>query len=312
MCPQRATAGLRKPAVVLTDSNHDDCSSSYNNPVNDSPSSVAMEISSSPLMTVLERESLCSWCNQEVEEVQYAEALEIQQPMEDKQEEEEADRDECDHLFFVIGKKEGKEREGREKMEREGEGGDEEIMEEGGRQSADDGGITEDKERYEGGRGEDGETMGEMAELLFLTDRPSSSPPELVVEDKIPEDHIITTGDDCFQAELAVVYSDSDARDGQWVAFESSDVIRQEEADEHLCDITSDRKDKEEERGEDEAEEQDTETEKRNREYDYDEEQMKLRTDVLSISSTASSTDPDKRVRPSTKQTILFNMSTTC
>lgn len=265
---------------MLTNGNHDNCSYSYNNPVNDSPSSVAMEISSSPLMTDLERESLCSWCNQEVEQVQYAEALEIQQPMEDKQEEEEADRDECDHLFFEIGKKEGKETDGRE----EGEGGDEEIME-GGRQSADDGGIKEDKEIYEG--------------------RPSSSPPELVGEDKIPEDHIICTRDDCFQAELAVVYSDSDARDGQLVAFEPIDVMRQEEADEQLCDITSDSKNREEERGEDETEAQYTETERRNREYEYDEEQIKLRTDVLSpISSTASSIDPDKKVRPFNKQSF--------
>lgn len=84
MCPQRATAGLRRTTAELTDGNLDNGSSSNSNPVNESPTPiqpadpVTMEISSSPPLTDLERENLVSWRSQEVEELHYPEVHGVQ------------------------------------------------------------------------------------------------------------------------------------------------------------------------------------------------------------------------------------------
>lgn len=370
LCPQRATAGLRRTTAELTDGNQDS-NSSNNNTVNDSPTPtqptdpVAMEISSSPPLTDLERENLVSWRDQEVEELHYPETHEIQ-PIKDKQEEEEAEEgangDECDYLVFEIGgKKEGKERgesEEGQKTERGGEEGedggrggtegkdegrgevDADDINKGERESADCG--RRETEGEDGG-GEDSKLKADaLAELLFLTDSPvcpSPSEPPVVIShpseqpatallqealghdlsnrDDLSDGHL----SDCLQAELAIVYSDSEAGEDQWAAFAPCDVTNLEEAGgairDSICDSESkegeERGGEKEERGkeEDEAEEQrEREVEKRQEERrgsrddddDDDEEQMRSRIDVFlrspSVSSTASSTDPDRRVRP--------------
>lgn len=347
--PQRATAGLRRTTPELTDGNQENDYTVNDSPTPTQPTNpVAMEISSSPPLTDLERENLVGWRDQELEELHYPETHEIQ-PIKDKQEEEEAEEgtigDECDYLVFEIeGKKEGKEKgesEG-QKSEREGEegedggrGGTEGKLEGGGNIDAED---RSKGERDLGRRETEGEDGGEndsklkadaLAELLFLTDTPSSSGSQpsaqpaaatlqealghdLSNRDDLSDSHL----SDCLQAELAIVYSDSEAGEDQWVAFTPCDVTNLEEAGEGTPDSES----KEEKKGgekkeggkeDDEAEEQrEKEVEKRQEERkgsrdddDYDdEEQMRLRRDVFlrspSVSSTASSTDPDRRVRP--------------
>lgn len=370
LCPQRATAGLRRTTAELTDGNQDNGNSSNNNTVNDSPTptqptdTVAMEISSSPPLTDLERENLVSWRDQEVEELHYPETHEIQ-PIKDKQEEEEAEEgangDECDYLVFEIGgKKEGKERgeseegqktvRGGEEGEDGGRGGtegkdegrgkvDADDINKGERESADCG--RRETEGEDGG-GEDSKLKADaLAELLFLTDSPacpSSSEPPVVIShpseqpaaallqealghdlsnrDDLSDGHL----SDCLQAELAIVYSDSEAGEDQWAAFAPCDVTNLEEAGGAIHESICDSESKEEERGgekeergkeDDEAEEQgERKVEKRQEERrgsrddddDDDEEQMRSRRDVFlrspSVSSTASSTDPDRRVRP--------------
>ncbi|XP_019122269.2 uncharacterized protein LOC104933490 isoform X1 [Larimichthys crocea] len=202
----------------------------------------------------------------------------------------------------------------------------------------------------EGGRGDTkeengwiGEMMGEMkddadaAELLFLSDSavcPSSSQPLIVTSDP-PEQpaaamlqgawgHDLGNRDDlsdghlsdCLQAELAIVYSDSDAGEDQWAAFAPYDVNNQEEAGGGIHDGICDGESKEEERGgenekrgegetEVESEEREEEVEKEQeerggRDDGDDGEQMRSRRDLFlrspSVSSTASSTDPDRRL----------------
>lgn len=388
LCPQRATAGLRRTTAELTDGNQDNGSSGNNSPVNDSPTPiqptdpVAMEISSSPL----ERENLVSWRGQEVEELHYTEAHEMQQPIKDKQEEEEAgvgengetDGDECDYLVFEIGEqKEGKEigeseggkkteggeegvdggrggtdgqDEGRGKVEAEdGSKGERESAHWGRREieGEDEGGVKKackdegigETEGEDGGSGDSkdavewvGKTGGEMkadalAELLFLSESsvcPSSS--ETLIAISYPSEdpaatmlqeawaHDLGNRDDlsdCLQAELAIVYSDSDAGEDQWSAFVPCDVTNQEEAGGGIRDSICDGESKKEERGR-ENEEREEEVEKRrgSRDDDDDEEQMRSRRDVFlrspSVSSTASSTDPDRRVRPPPLSEFIF------
>lgn len=385
---QRATAGLRRTTAELTDGNQDDSSSGNSNPVNDSRTPVeatdpaSMEISSSPPLTDLERETLVSWHDQEIEELHYPEVHEIQQPIKDKQEEEQAveeengetNGDECDYLVFETGEQkrgseegekseggeeEGKDREGEEIGQGIGQGeGSAEIAAEDGYEGeretmakdekevnqacmnekivenvGDDGGSEDLKDAD----GLEDETGGEikadtLAELLFLSGSPDPSSSETATAISYPSeqpaaamlheawDQDLGNRDDlsdCLQAELAIVYSDSDAGEDQCAASVPCDVTNQEEADggirDSICEEESEEEEKEgksEERGDkkDETEERMEKPEGRkeewrgSREDDEDEEQMRSQRDVFlrspSVSSTTSSTDPDRRVRP--------------
>ena len=117
---------------------------------------------------------------------------------------------------------------------------------------------------------------------------------------------------DCLQAELAIVYLDSDAGEDQRAAFALCDVTNQEEAGEGIHDIICDGENKEEKRGENEETGEGSGTEeqgKRRGGRDDDEEQMRSRRDLFlhspSVSSTASSTDPYRKVGLSL---FLFNI----
>lgn len=382
---QRATAGLRRTTAELTDGNQDDSSSGNSNSVNDSRTPLevtdpaSMEISSSPPLTDLERETLVSWHDQEIEELHYPEAHEIQQPIKDKQEEEEAvegenretNGDECDYLVFETGE-DKRESEGREELE----GGEEEAKEGGGEEIG--GAIGQDEGRgdivaEEGCKGEretmtkdeevnpacmnetivenvgedggsedlkvaDGledEAGGEMkadtlAEILFLSESPVPSSSETPTAISHPAEQAAAAVlheawdqdlgnrddlSDCLQAELAIVYSDSDAGEDQCVAFMPCDVTNREEADggihDSICEEEKEEKEgKSEERGKEEGETEEQiekaegtkEQWRRSREDEDDEEQMRSQRDVFlrspSVSSTTSSTDPDRRVRP--------------
>ncbi|GLD61835.1 uncharacterized protein AKAME5_001360900 [Lates japonicus] len=261
----RATAGLRRTTPELTDGNHDNSSSGNNNPVDDSSTPtqptdpVTMEISSSPPLTDLERDNLFSCHNQEVEELQYP----VVHGLEEEAAEGEhgkRDEDECDYLVFEIGKDRG--------------------------------------------------------EPMTVTSAPSEQPAAATLQDAWGHDlgnrDDLSDGhlSDCLQAELAIVYSDSDAGEDQWAAFTPSDLTNQEKTG-GICDGES----KEEERREDEErreEEDEVEVESRTEEQREeeqegrrgvrgdDDEQMRSRRDLFlrspSASSTASSTDPDRRV----------------
>ncbi|XP_056248325.1 uncharacterized protein LOC130179401 isoform X2 [Seriola aureovittata] len=226
--------------------------------------------------------------------------------------------------------------EGREKMQGEDEGREKIQGEDEGREKIQ--GEDEGREKIQGEDGENGEAEGEMkadalSELLFISNSPlcpSSSEPLIITSepseqpaaallqdawghdpgnrDDLSDGHL----SDCLQAELAIVYSDSDAGEEQWAAFVPSDVTNQEDAG-CICDGES----KKEERGEDEEgreeedkaevesateeqREEETEEEERRGVGDDDEEQMRSRRDQFlrspSASSTASSTDPDRRL----------------
>ncbi|TWW73361.1 hypothetical protein D4764_15G0007550 [Takifugu flavidus] len=320
----RATAGLRRPAAELTDGNQGNLSASNSNPVNDTSNPVqqmdpvAMEISSSPPMTDLERENIVSWHSEEVQELHYPEDPEMQQPIKDQQEEEEAEADgeECDYLVFEIGAKEERDSDG-EEMERE-------AQEEGDKDTGRRGDVDRQNEAEREnivdlsytceGKEEDGEMMGTVeadagAEPLIPSNGPSTpSPPEQLMETRISENLKVTDQDDlgdCLQAELAVVYSDSDTGDDQWASFTACDVLHQNDGAVELSDIICDGENREEggrreDKERDETEEQkEEEVERSCREDDFD-DQMTSRTGVLmrspSFSSTASSTDPDKRI----------------
>lgn len=384
MFPQRATAGLRRTTPELTDSNHDS-----NNPVDNSSTptqtenQVAMEISSSSLLTDTERNNLFSCHTQEVEKLQYPEVPGVEEG-EAEGEIGKRDGDECDYLVFEIGEQKGREgvsnSDGQDKEEggNEGEGGergetegkDEErgeidtdldnrgivegedgskcITESGvwGRreiEGRDEGKVETAGEDNESGDAAKGDTQAEnegrgeaveevkedaLSELLCISDSPpcplSSDHLEqpaaamwqdawvhnLGNRDDLSDGHL----SDCLQAELAIVYSDSDAGEDQWAAFPPSDVTNQEEAGVGIqggaCD--GEERGEDEERQEEEIEAKlDTETgTEEQREVDpqeseggrgSDEEQMKTRRDLFlrspSVSSTASSTDPDRRVR---------------
>lgn len=386
---QRATAGLRRTTAELTDANQDNSSSSNDNPVNDSSTplqpteAVAMEISSSPPLTDLERENMVSWHNQEVEEVHYPESQEMQQPSKDQQEDEtigegengERDGDECDYLVFETGLQKEEintgESEGGQKIEEGGgkEGGDggrgetdrenestKQVATENGRTESPDCGTRETEEEdegavkntskdkgIEGAKGEDGESgdskdmdkcvedvkTDALEEFLFLSKSPAchdtanlldpaETPAATVLQEAWGEDPAnLDDLSDCLQAELAIVYSDSDAGEDQWAAFSPREVTHQEEKREGICDSVCDGESKEEERGEknEERAEEEGDTDKKREEeaekeertesmhhnYNDNEEQMRMRRDVFlrspSVSSTASSTDPDRKVR---------------
>ncbi|KAK2843991.1 hypothetical protein Q5P01_010650 [Channa striata] len=383
----RATAGLRRTTLELTDGNHDN-----NNPVDDSSTPtqpthlVAMEISSSQPLTDLERNNLFSSHSQEVERVQYPEDHGTEEG-EAEEENEIREGDECDYLVFDIGEKKEKEvggennegqKNGRAEKEEEGRGtteGEVEVKGEiatedtdRGKVEAEDGskekpesdacGRRETEEEGEGRdqiEGEDGEAeredgaqgdtkveddwreavVGEMkedalSELLFISDSPpcpaaseplnvpsdSSEQPAAAVwqdawlhnlsnRDDLSDGHL----SDCLQAELAMVYSDSDAGEDQWGAFAPSDVTNQEEAGGGIQSCTCDGESKErggedEERHEEEYEAQVEagmeEQEERAGGRGDEEEQMKTRRDLFlrspSVSSTASSTGPERRL----------------
>lgn len=334
LCPQRATAGLRRPVAELTDGNQGNLSANNSNPVNDTSNPVqqtdpvAMEISSSPPMTDLERENIVSWHSEEVQELHYPEDPEMQQPIKDQQEEEEAETDgeECDYLVFEIGEKEERQSDGAEMERGAEEEGDDDTEGRGDvdRQDEEERENTDLSYTFEG-KEEDGEMMGTVeadavAEPLFIPDGPSSpSPPEQLMETRISENLKVTDQDDlgdCLQAELAVVYSDSDAGDDQWAACTASDVTHQNEGAGELSDIVPDGENREEERRREDAEREEPEEQKEEeverscREDDFD-DQMTSRTGVFmrspSFSSTASSTDPDKRVSP---WTAWFSLAT--
>lgn len=236
------------------------------------------------------------------------------------------------------GDDEGKEKvEGENGIRGETEGEDKGIGETEGK----DGGIREIEGREEDGWRE--EMAGEMkdnalSDILFISGSPlcpPSSGPCVVNSDPLEQPaaatlleawgHDLGNRDDlsdghlsdCLQAELAIVYSDSDAGEDQWVAFTSN----QEEASGRTQDGICDGDSKEEEKGggeveeerkqeEDEAEigtedkregEVEKEQEKRTEAGNEDEEQMMARREPLmrspSASSTTSSLDPDRRVR---------------
>nr|XP_046265522.1 uncharacterized protein LOC124069990 isoform X3 [Scatophagus argus] len=234
------------------------------------------------------------------------------------------------------GSQGAREREERERRETKAEDSEEVKIE------SEEGGIKE-TEREDGGREEpeeeEGENVGEMkdgalAELLFISDSsvcPSSEPPIVTSDsseppavtmlqeawghdpgnrDDLSDSHL----SDCLQAELAIVYSDSDAGE-EWVAFAPCDVTNQEAACEGIHDSDGQSKEEERERENEDRMEAEIETEEqreeevekeqeertRDREDDgEDEEQMRTRRDLFlrspSVSSTASSTDPDRRV----------------
>ncbi|XP_029309771.1 uncharacterized protein LOC115022813 isoform X2 [Cottoperca gobio] len=297
-----------------------------------------MEISSSPPITDMERENLVSWRSQEVEELHYPEVHGVQQPNGDEQEEEkpagkengerDGDGDECDYIVFEIGAQKGGDKggDGEDDGGQDTERGDEEGEEVGRRDTEGKEEGREKTEREDGGRGDTeeedrwiGEKVGEikddaLSELLFFS--PSSPEPLTVTSDPLEAwGHDLSNRDDlsdshlsdCLQAELAVVYSDSDAGEDQWAIFTPCDVTNQEEAGGGIHDSICDGESKEEERGyeaevETGTEEQREEEEEKRRggRGDDDEEQMRSGRDLFlrtpSVSSSASSTDPDRKV----------------
>ncbi|XP_074508458.1 uncharacterized protein LOC141777795 isoform X2 [Sebastes fasciatus] len=311
-----------------------------------------MEISSSPPLTDMERENLVSWRSQEVEELHYPAVHGVKQEGEEAAEKEngKGDEDECDYLVFEIGERKGRYEGGESEGGQDTERGGEEI-EDGGRGETE--GTEEgsgETEREDGGRGDTkeedawiGETVGEMrddalSELLFICGSPacpSSSEPPIVTSDPSEQPaaamlheawgHDLSNRDDlsdshlsdCLQAELAIVYSDSDAGEDQWAGFAPCDVTDQEEAGGGIHDSIGDGESKEEERegdGEERREEDDEAEaergaqekreeaveEERTGGRDDDEEQMRSRRDLFlrspSLSSSASSTDPERKV----------------
>ncbi|XP_031734537.1 uncharacterized protein LOC116400712 isoform X1 [Anarrhichthys ocellatus] len=158
------------------------------------------------------------------------------------------------------------------------------------------------------------------SEPLIVTSDPPEQPIDTMLHeawghdrgnrDDLSDSHL----SDCLQAELAIVYSDSDAGDDQWASFALCDVTNQEDAGGGIHDSVCDGESKEEERGgrnkergeeEDEAEvesekeKQGEEEERRGGRDGDDEEQMMSRRDLFlrspSVSSTASSTDPYRK-----------------
>ncbi|XP_030016779.1 cyclic nucleotide-gated cation channel beta-1-like isoform X2 [Sphaeramia orbicularis] len=338
----RATAGLRRTAGELTDSSHNDSNSSNDNPVDDphAPTQptepVTMEISSSPMLTDLERENLVSCHSQEMDGLHYPEA---QKPVSDERETDEAaetesDRrngEECDYLVFEIGEKNkrGEEEEvedigGRGEGEGDAEDIKEDVTEDIGEEKEEDDwrkeieehetkeDTEEETQGEDGGRAEDGygdEEASSLSELLFMSDSVPAAeatlvtfdPPEqpaatmlqecwgqdLGNRDDLSDSHL----SDCLQAELAVIYSDSDAGDDQWAAFPNQGG----------CETGGGGEGDEEERKEQEmGKEEQREEEMEESSIATDEEQMKSRRDLFlrspSASSTASSTDPERRV----------------
>ncbi|XP_041658587.1 uncharacterized protein LOC121519767 isoform X2 [Cheilinus undulatus] len=275
----RATAGLRRTPAELTDGNHDNSSSGNSNPVNDPPSAeqptdpVTMEISSSPPLTDLE-----SWSGQEAEELHYPEGHLGQQPITGEQDEEEVTeegegKDECDYLVFDL------EQRREEETKAEERGGDDVE----GRGTADGG----DESKTERDREEEGEIKEEAKEE-------ETAVHDLLLQEQ-PDEHRDDLSD-CLQAELAIVYSDSDTGDDQWASSTPCDVTKQGDA------------------GESKVEEGGGREEERKAEED---ESLRSRRDLFlrspSCSSTTSSCDPDRRLPADFcvhQETLSENVST--
>lgn len=176
-----------------------------------------------------------------------------------------------------------------------------------------------------------------LEEFRLLSKSPEARPPSLEASDlpessetpaatKLPEDWSEEPShpddlSDCLQAELAIVYSDSDAGDDQWAGFSPHDIGNQAENCGAVSDSFRDGESKAEgERGEEnvlslekesEADEKEGEGEERrdsvHRNCD-DEEQTRTRREGFlrspSVSSTASSIDPEKRVEHVTRLSV--------
>lgn len=358
MFPQRATTGLRRTTPELTDANHDNGSSSSNNPVcPPSPpplvSAVTMEMSSSAPLRDIERESLFSCHNQEEDQL----CLPGVRRVEDEAVGGENRKgDECDYLIFEMGDEKGRdlsESEGGEdegRGEIEGEDGNERETESDSWERRETEGDNETRENTEGGEvggGEEGEDPGTkdtkeedswirgteeeakedvLSDLLFPSDSllyPSPSEPlgatshpleavsqevwgpDFTIRDDLSDSHL----SDCLQAERVIVYSDSDAGEDQWSAFAPSDNTSQIE-EERKKDARFEEEEKFKREEEDNEVKADAKNQEQKREVeveeyrvgrkDDDEDQMRMRRDLFlrspSVSSTASSTDPDKKV----------------
>lgn len=278
---------------------------------------------------------MVSWRDQEVEELCYPERLEIQQKDEGT-EDGGRDGDECDYLVFESG------------VQRDSRGGGEE--EEKMREDEVRGGVVSEsgsrgeeqtnkesspddlvEETSAGADGEDQRvdhvTADSLEEFRFLPKSPERRRPSLEGSNLLDSSETPTAGklqedwtddsthpddlSDCLQAELAVVYSDSEAGDDQWTDSSPRDITNQAEN----CGAISERGMKVEESGEEnqltlqkesEAEEKRGEEEPRResgRRHRDDEEQPRTRREGFlrspSVSSTASSIDPEKRVKTS-------------
>ncbi|XP_028988038.1 uncharacterized protein LOC114844660 isoform X2 [Betta splendens] len=166
-------------------------------------------------------------------------------------------------------------------------------------------GDSREAEIEDGGRGytklvciSDSPLCSSSSEPLSVTSD-SSEPPvaamwqetcahNLSNRDDLSDSHL----SECLQAELAVVYSDSDTGEEQWL-----DVTKQEEGGGRNCNG--------EKRQEDQCEDivtgpEELRAEESRKEGVSDEEAMKMRRDLFlrspSVSSIASSTDPDRRL----------------
>ncbi|XP_033959656.2 cyclic nucleotide-gated channel beta-1-like isoform X2 [Pseudochaenichthys georgianus] len=203
---------------------------------------------------------------------------------------------------------------GRGDTEREDGGRGDTEREDGGRGDTEreDGGRG-DTEREDGGRGDTEREDGGRGDTVEMKDffSPSASKPMTATLDLLDTwGHDPDNRDDlsdCLQAELAVVYSDSDAGEDQWAGSTPCDVTNQEEADAEVHDGES----MEEEKGYEaevesvtEVQREEEEEERRNDDEEQrrndDEEQRSLGRDVFmrtpSVNSTASSIDPDRKV----------------
>lgn len=326
-------------------------SNSVNGSPTQPASPVTMEMSSSAPLTNLERESLFSGHSQEEEELDYpgvhGEGEEV--AGENRNDGDECDRLIFEMGNEKGGSdSEGGEDEGREELE--GEEGEVKMEDEDrAKAEGEDGKKTEtesdgwDRREAEAAKteGEEGESSGRtdveentwkggeegevkedvLSDLLFTSDTLlCPSPPEpleatsqetwgpdLGTRDDLSDSHL----SDCLQAELAIVYSDSDAGEDQWSAFTPSDITSHIEGAGGSKEEGRDEKEEEEDREQEEDEvkaetktqeqkiEMEVEESKRGSRAD-DEEQMRMRRDLFlrspSVSSTASSTDPEKKV----------------
>ncbi|KAF1384039.1 hypothetical protein PFLUV_G00138090 [Perca fluviatilis] len=182
-----------------------------------------------------------------------------------------------------------------------------------GEEQGEDGGRTEIEGKEEGCREterEDGRRVDTKEEEEWIEEtvgelEDNAVSALLVVQSDLSEQawaqHLGDTDDlsDCLQAELAVVYSDSDAGEDQWASSPPCDVTNQEGADRGIHDSICVGEREEEEKGEEE-EEAEVETgreEQREEEVEEEEEKWGGRDDEdEEQSSTASSTDPDRKL----------------
>ncbi|MEQ2212672.1 hypothetical protein XENOCAPTIV_003129, partial [Xenoophorus captivus] len=155
------------------------------------------------------------------------------------------------------------------------------------------------------------DSQGLLSEPPVITsDPPASTLQEasshgLDNRDDVSDGHL----SDCLQAELAVVYSDSDAGEDQWPALASCDETDHSKGNRaNAADTCNAESMKENGRMEEiqtgvrkfKEGEMDEQKEKKSGVMEGSEEQMNSRRDIFlrspSVSSTASSTDPDRRV----------------